>query len=151
MSFLNASSPNLIDLLKSLDIELLWHPFLSTLSPRARDELLESLIQGERSLDILVVEGSIIRGPASTGMFDTYRGRPKKNIVSALAANAVRGPWEQALIGTCIADIDNPVEAGHIIRSFDPWLVCTVHVVGAGELTVRAVAARCLEVAEHGT
>lgn len=42
----------------------------------------------------------------------------------------VRGPWEEALIGTTIADIDNPVEAGHVIRSFDPCLVCTVHVVG---------------------
>ena len=44
----------------------------------------------------------------------------------------VRGPWEEALIGTVVADIDNPVEAGHVVRSFDPCLVCTVHVVGAG-------------------
>lgn len=44
----------------------------------------------------------------------------------------VRGPWEEALIGTPIADSGNPVEAGHVIRSFDPCLVCTVHVVGAG-------------------
>ncbi|TAN47707.1 MAG: Ni,Fe-hydrogenase I large subunit [Methylococcaceae bacterium] len=43
----------------------------------------------------------------------------------------VRGPWEQALLGTAIQDIDNPVEAGHVVRSFDPCLVCTVHVVGA--------------------
>ena len=41
----------------------------------------------------------------------------------------VRGPWEQALIGTPIADIDNPIEAGHVVRSFDPCLVCTVHLV----------------------
>lgn len=46
-------------------------------------------------------------------------------------ADGVRGPWEQALIGTHVADIANPVEAGHIIRSFDPCLVCTVHVIGA--------------------
>lgn len=45
---------------------------------------------------------------------------------------AVRGPWEEALIGTPIRDISNPVEAGHVVRSFDPCLVCTVHVVGAG-------------------
>ncbi len=44
----------------------------------------------------------------------------------------VRGPWEEALIGTRLADIDNPVEAGHIVRSFDPCLVCTVHAVAAG-------------------
>lgn len=46
----------------------------------------------------------------------------------------VRGPWEEALIGTPIKDIANPVEAGHVVRSFDPCLVCTVHVVGAGRL-----------------
>jgi len=39
----------------------------------------------------------------------------------------VAGPWEQALIGTPVADLDNPIEAGHVIRSFDPCLVCTVH------------------------
>jgi len=49
----------------------------------------------------------------------------------------VRGPWEEALIGTPIADIDNPVEAGHVVRSFDPCLVCTVHVVGADKTPLR--------------
>lgn len=44
-------------------------------------------------------------------------------------SGGVRGPWEEALIGTPIRDIDNPVEAGHVVRSFDPCLVCTVHVV----------------------
>lgn len=44
----------------------------------------------------------------------------------------IRGPWEEALIGTTLKDIDNPVEAGHIVRSFDACLVCTVHAVGAG-------------------
>lgn len=41
----------------------------------------------------------------------------------------VPGPWEQALVGTPVADAGNPVEAGHVIRSFDPCLVCTVHAV----------------------
>lgn len=40
-----------------------------------------------------------------------------------------RGPWEEALIGTRVADPENPVELGHIIRSFDACLVCTVHSV----------------------
>lgn len=40
-----------------------------------------------------------------------------------------RGAWEEALIGTAVQDIDNPVEAGHVIRSFDPCLVCAVHAV----------------------
>ena len=44
----------------------------------------------------------------------------------------VRGPWEEALVGTAIADPDNPIEAGHVIRSFDPCLVCSVHAVERG-------------------
>jgi Ni,Fe-hydrogenase I large subunit len=38
-----------------------------------------------------------------------------------------RGPWEQALIGAPVRDPENPLEVGHIVRSFDPCLVCTVH------------------------
>lgn len=39
------------------------------------------------------------------------------------------GACEQALNGTFIDDEDNPVEIGHVIRSFDPCLVCTVHTI----------------------
>ncbi len=43
--------------------------------------------------------------------------------------NGTRGPWEEALIGTKISDPNNPVELGHIIRSFDACLVCSVHTI----------------------
>jgi hydrogenase large subunit len=43
------------------------------------------------------------------------------------------GAWEQALIGTPVRDVNNPVEAGHVIRSFDPCLVCAVHTVVNGK------------------
>ncbi len=38
-----------------------------------------------------------------------------------------RGPIEEALIGTPIADPTDPVEVGHVARSYDSCLVCTVH------------------------
>lgn len=44
-------------------------------------------------------------------------------------AEGRRGAWEEAMIGTPLADPDNPVEAGYVIRSFDPCLVCAVHTV----------------------
>ena len=40
-----------------------------------------------------------------------------------------RGPWEEALVGTRVKDPSNPVEIDHVIRSFDPCLVCTVHAI----------------------
>ncbi len=44
-----------------------------------------------------------------------------------------RGAWEEALIGTPVKDIKNPVEAGHVVRSFDPCLVCAVHCLSKGQ------------------
>jgi hydrogenase large subunit len=46
----------------------------------------------------------------------------------------VRGPMEEALVGTPVRDSDNPVELGHVVRSFDACLVCTVHLVGRGRV-----------------
>ena len=43
--------------------------------------------------------------------------------------NGAKGSMEQALIGTPIADVDNPIEAGRVVRSFDPCIACAVHVV----------------------
>ncbi|WP_298382723.1 nickel-dependent hydrogenase large subunit [Ferrimicrobium sp.] len=37
------------------------------------------------------------------------------------------GPIEQALVGSPIRDVEDPVELGHVARSFDSCLVCTVH------------------------
>lgn len=39
------------------------------------------------------------------------------------------GPIEQALIGTRVKDEKNPFEIVRIIRSFDPCLACSIHVV----------------------
>ena len=41
----------------------------------------------------------------------------------------VRGPVEQALIDTPVADPDNPVEVLRVVRSFDPCLACAVHLI----------------------
>lgn len=39
------------------------------------------------------------------------------------------GHWESTMIGTPIADLEDPIELAHIIRSHDACLVCTVHVL----------------------
>ena len=43
--------------------------------------------------------------------------------------NQVRGPWEEAIVGTLVRDIKNPLEVEHVVRSFDPCLVCSVHAI----------------------
>ncbi len=39
------------------------------------------------------------------------------------------GPVENALLGTPVEKIDQPVEIGRVIRSFDPCYACTAHVL----------------------
>lgn len=43
------------------------------------------------------------------------------------------GVGEKALIGSKIKDINQPVEAGRIIRSFDPCVSCATHIIGKGQ------------------
>jgi hydrogenase large subunit len=46
-------------------------------------------------------------------------------------SNGVRGLVEEALIGTPVADPDNLIEVGRVVRSFDPCLTCAVHAIKA--------------------
>jgi Ni,Fe-hydrogenase I large subunit len=56
----------------------------------------------------------------------TWNGGPRDD-------DGTMGPFEQALIGTPVADVKNPIEIGRVIRSFDPCLACAVHILGADE------------------
>lgn len=51
--------------------------------------------------------------------------------VGPRTSDGTRGPIEEALIGTPIRDATDPVEVGHVARSYDSCLVCTVHAYDA--------------------
>ncbi|MBF0099970.1 MAG: NADH:ubiquinone oxidoreductase [Desulfobacterales bacterium] len=97
MGLLSMESPDIIDFVKLVDIEILFHPSLSNPSPTQHRNLLEAIFSGEQPLDILCVEGSIIRGPGGTGMYDTFEGKPKKDILGLL----VRRAKAVIAVGTC--------------------------------------------------
>jgi len=40
-----------------------------------------------------------------------------------------RGPYEEALVGTKLAKVDQPLEILRTIHSFDPCMACAVHIV----------------------
>jgi hydrogenase small subunit len=88
MSLLNAESPDFLELFSLLDIETIWHPSLSHGSPADHEHLLTQIAQGGQELDILCIEGAILRGPGGTGMYDAIAGKPKKNLVRGLAERA---------------------------------------------------------------
>jgi len=46
-----------------------------------------------------------------------------------------KGPLEQALIGVPVPDTKNPLEVGRTVRSYDPCLACSVHLVEASGKT----------------
>jgi len=87
-SFFNAESPNVTELFSSLDVELLWHPSISIRNPNNLKTINEDLLSGVRELDVLCIEGSILRGPGGTGRYDEILGKPKKDLVASLANRA---------------------------------------------------------------
>ena len=62
----------------------------------------------------------------------TWNGSPRD-------ARGQRGPWEQALIGTPVADPEKPVEVLRTVHSFDPCMSCAVHIVDAAGREVTRV------------
>jgi len=52
----------------------------------------------------------------------TWNGSPRDD-------NGNPGPFEIALLNTPVTDQNNPIEIGRVIRSFDPCLACSIHVI----------------------
>jgi len=97
MSILNMEAPDLFTSLGLLGVDVVWHPSLSTISAKEHDTLIADILAGNVKLDILCVEGNVITGPNGTGMFDTFRGKPKKDLIKALASMAEY----VVAVGTC--------------------------------------------------
>lgn len=74
MSLLNAEGPDLLSLLENAGIHLLWHPSLSEETGQEVQQLLADILEGRTRLDILCIEGSLLRGPAGTGRFHLLGG-----------------------------------------------------------------------------
>ncbi|MBN1502371.1 nickel-dependent hydrogenase large subunit, partial [Candidatus Woesearchaeota archaeon] len=49
---------------------------------------------------------------------------------SPIDSKGQKGAVEQALIGVQLRDKNSMLEAGHIVRSFDPCISCSIHAVG---------------------
>jgi len=60
----------------------------------------------------------------------TWNGSPRD-------ARGLRGPWEEALVGTEVVDPEQPLEVLRTVHSFDPCMACAVHLVDGrtGETT----------------
>jgi uptake hydrogenase small subunit len=101
MSLLCADTRDLPDLLAGAGVSLLWHPALSLQSGAEATALLEDCVAGRVPLDLLCVEGAVLRGPNGSGRFHLLAGtgRPMMHWVQALAARA----RHVLAIGSCAA------------------------------------------------
>lgn len=101
MSLLCADTPDLMAMLADAGIEFLWHPSLSEASGEEAVVLLQACASGQHPLDVLCVEGAMLRGPKGSGRFHMLAGtgRPMIDWVRELAAHATH----TVAVGTCAA------------------------------------------------
>ena len=101
MSLLCAEHPDLLSTLENAGLEWLWHPSLSEASNGEVITLLENILNDAQALDILCVEGAILRGPNGTGAFHKLAGTgtPMLHWVQRLAEKATY----TLAIGSCAA------------------------------------------------
>jgi ferredoxin hydrogenase small subunit len=60
--------------LEAFDVDLAWHPSLSEETGEEALAILERIASGATPLDLLCVEGSILRGPDGSGLFNRFGG-----------------------------------------------------------------------------
>ena len=101
MSLLCADTADFPAMLEAGGIEMLWHPSLSMESGRELVALLEACRSGTQQLDVLCVEGALLRGPNGTGRFHLLAGTgvPMIGWVRELAAVATH----VVAVGSCAA------------------------------------------------
>lgn len=101
MSLLCAESPDLLSTLEGAGIRLLWHPSLSEATGVEALALIEEAAAGAVPLDLLCVEGAMLRGPGGSGRFHLMAGTetPMIHWVQRLAVRA----RHTLAVGTCAA------------------------------------------------
>ncbi len=107
--------------LKSGDLTVadtaLWDP--STWPTHAEGYGLEEAPRGSLGHWVVIDKGAITNYQLVVP--STWNGSPRDG-------QGRRGAWEEALVGTPLADPQRPVEILRTVHSFDPCLACAVHV-----------------------
>lgn len=115
MSLLCADTPDFQRQLQACGVHLLWHPSLSIETGHELTALLQRLLDGDERLDVLCIEGAVLRGPNGTGRFHVLAGtdQPMMAWIERLAAVAghVVAVGSCAAWGGISATGSNPTEA----------------------------------------
>jgi Ni,Fe-hydrogenase I small subunit len=123
LSLLCAESPDILTALEAAGIHLLWHPSLSEASGDEFRSLLEQVSDGDIPLDILCLEGAVVRGPGGSGRFHMLAGtgKPMMAWIDRLAGLAEY----VVAVGSCAATAASPRVASILAMP----VVCNMHAV----------------------
>ncbi|MDP1985083.1 MAG: HupU protein, partial [Sulfuritalea sp.] len=90
LSWLGSEHGPLFRVLADEGIELLWHPSLSEACLDEARDLIAHCASGQVAVDVLCIEGSLLRGPLGTGGFHRFGGGAQAMIdwVRQIAARA---------------------------------------------------------------
>ncbi|MDR2220095.1 MAG: HupU protein [Methylobacillus sp.] len=108
LSLLNADCRNLFDTLAGFGIRLLWHPALSEASADEALRIIDDCASGATRLDILCLEGAVLRGPHGSGGFH----RDNHESMMARVERLARVARHTVAIGSCAA-FGGITAAGH--------------------------------------
>ena len=100
LSLLNADCVNLFETLAGFGIRLLWHPSLSEESAQEARRIIDDCVNGVTRLDILCLEGAVLRGPNGSGGFHLTTGGDSVMEMVARLAGVAR---HTVAVGSCAA------------------------------------------------
>ena len=101
MSILESGASGWFDELRQFGVNLLWHPSVSEETGEEAIEVLQSVLDGKVRLDMLLLEGSVARGPNDTGRFNMLAGT-NRSVYSWMLDLAPRADYVIA-VGSCAA------------------------------------------------
>jgi ferredoxin hydrogenase small subunit len=101
MSVLESGASGWFDELRQFGINLLWHPSVSEETGEEARAVLDWVAEGRTPLDLLLLEGSVARGPNNTGRFNLLAGTDK-SIYRWMLELAPRADYVVA-VGSCAA------------------------------------------------
>lgn len=116
LSLFGAESPDMISAFEAAGINLLWHPSVSVETGREVIDIFDDIVSGKTRLDILCLEGSVIKGPNGSGKFHLLSGGDGKSMMDVIeelsrCAKHVVGVGTCAAFGGVTAGGKNEVEA----------------------------------------
>lgn len=101
LSWLGSEWGSLFATLEGAGIDILWHPSLSAASVDDAMALIDACVEGRQPVDLLCVEGALLRGPRGSGRFHLQAGSGQPMI--ALVGQLARRAKHVVAVGSCAA------------------------------------------------